>query len=321
MSLGLNSLVTVIVINYNYAQYLRQALESVLRQDHPDVEIIVVDDASTDHSGSVLKEYESRVQVIYQDQNAGACAARNRGLAAAAGAFVKFLDADDWLAPGCLSKQVRASIAFSPQARISVFGDALWVNGEGDALNMKCAAPSDGEADLVWMISNNPLTSCPLHRRRDLELIGGFDPAVLRSQEHDLHLRLLLDGVRFIHHRHVCYSYRQHNAPGRISLRNTEAVGRSVLLASRRHILLAETRLGSPLPMAVRRAFAKHLWRNGREYLRNGARLVAEEFFVYARQIYPKDPAEGRSAYRLLARYLGPRVAESVIKFRFQRGG
>lgn len=90
---------SVIINNYNYARFLRQAAESVLAELDDGDELIVVDDGSTDESREILKEFEGRTKVILQE-NAGQAAALNRGFAHSSGEWVLFLDADDFLLPG-----------------------------------------------------------------------------------------------------------------------------------------------------------------------------------------------------------------------------
>src|SRR3954470_1810603 len=86
--------VSVIIPTYNYARYLPQAIDSALGQTHAPLEVIVVDDGSTDDTPRVLEAYASRIRVIRQ-ANQGAGAARNAGIAAARGEYVAFLDSDD----------------------------------------------------------------------------------------------------------------------------------------------------------------------------------------------------------------------------------
>lgn len=101
------SLVSIIIPCHNSARWLAEALESALAQTWSTVEIIVVDDGSTDGSGAVAQGFAARgVQVVSQP-NQGAAAARNTGLRQARGAYVQFLDADDLLAPDKLERQVR----------------------------------------------------------------------------------------------------------------------------------------------------------------------------------------------------------------------
>ncbi len=98
-------LVSVIIPNYNYARYLPQAIDSVLAQTYPRVEIVVVDDGSRDDSAAVLERYGSQINAIRQ-QNQGVAAARNRGAQASSGEYLAFLDADDYWLPAKLERQM-----------------------------------------------------------------------------------------------------------------------------------------------------------------------------------------------------------------------
>src|SRR5713101_4173715 len=93
-------LVSVIIPSYNHAQFLGQAIESVLAQSYSNFELIVVDDGSTDNTTEVARRY-SPVRYIYQE-NAGLSSARNSGLRQSRGEFLVFLDADDRLLPHAL---------------------------------------------------------------------------------------------------------------------------------------------------------------------------------------------------------------------------
>jgi glycosyltransferase involved in cell wall biosynthesis len=99
------SLVSVIIPNYNYARFLSKAINSVLAQTYPNIEIIVVDDGSTDNSLAILARYEDRVQVLAQ-ANQGVARARNNGVARSSGEYLAFLDADDLWLPAKIEKQV-----------------------------------------------------------------------------------------------------------------------------------------------------------------------------------------------------------------------
>ena len=102
--------VSVITPVYNVETYLRQCLDSVLNQTLRDIEIICVDDGSTDGSAAILEEYaakDSRIKVVKQE-NAGAGAARNAGLSVAKGEWLSILDADDEFSPNMLSEMVEA---------------------------------------------------------------------------------------------------------------------------------------------------------------------------------------------------------------------
>ena len=103
--------VSVIIPVYNVEAYLRQCLDSVVNQTLREIEIICVDDGSTDKSAAILKEYaakDGRIKVLTQS-NTGAGAARNVGIARATGEWITFCDADDWIEPNAIEKMVAAA--------------------------------------------------------------------------------------------------------------------------------------------------------------------------------------------------------------------
>ncbi|MBM6992665.1 MAG: glycosyltransferase family 2 protein [Prevotella sp.] len=106
--------VTILVAVYNTATYLRPCLDSLLRQTLHDIQIICIDDASTDGSLTILREYEAadeRVEIIALPTNHGQAFARNQGLKTARGQYICFLDSDDWMADDCLEKAVKTFVS------------------------------------------------------------------------------------------------------------------------------------------------------------------------------------------------------------------
>jgi len=104
----MREIISVVIPVYNVEAYLRQCLDSVLSQSYSDLQVIVIDDGSTDKSGAICDEYaekDSRILVIHQ-KNGGAAAAKNAGLRAATGTYLSFLDSDDYLEPGAYEYMV-----------------------------------------------------------------------------------------------------------------------------------------------------------------------------------------------------------------------
>lgn len=102
-------LVTAVIPVYNGARYLREAMDSVLAQDYPRLELLVIDDGSTDGSADIVRSYGERVRYHYQP-NAGLSAAQNAGVAHARGTFIAFLDCDDLWVPRKTSLQMDAFV-------------------------------------------------------------------------------------------------------------------------------------------------------------------------------------------------------------------
>ena len=104
----MNSTISVIIPVYNVEKYLTQCLDSVLSQSYSDLQVILIDDGSTDNSGAICDEYaakDPRIIVIHQ-KNAGAAAAKNAGLRIATGKYLSFVDSDDYLEPDAYSHLV-----------------------------------------------------------------------------------------------------------------------------------------------------------------------------------------------------------------------
>lgn len=191
-------LVTVIIPCYNYARFLPEAVASVRAQALEDWELLVVNDGSTDDSLAVawgLAAEEPRMHVIDQP-NAGLSAARNAGLAAAAGALVQFLDADDRLHPEKLALQA-AYLARHPEP------DAVWGSWEFFP-DVQTGGPSHppaslhGAAFLTALLRNNLMpVSAPLLRRTLTDRVGLFETAYTSYEDWQYWIRAALAGARF----------------------------------------------------------------------------------------------------------------------------
>ena len=98
--------ITVIIPVYNVASFLERALKSITEQTYTDLQILLIDDGSTDESGKICDLWakkDDRIQCVHQE-NEGVSAARNHGLELAEGAYIMFLDSDDWVEPDMVEK-------------------------------------------------------------------------------------------------------------------------------------------------------------------------------------------------------------------------
>lgn len=303
-------LVSVVIPNRDQGRFLSAAIDSVLDDPYDPVEVLVVDDGSSDDSASIVRRYGNRVRAFATEGGRGACRARNIGLAAATGRYVKFLDADDYLIAGALAAQV-ARLEERRRPDVSVYGRARWVDEQGMMLRQP-PLPAASMPEAERMILHAPLTSAPLHPIGAVRMVGGFDERVLRGQEYDLHLRMWLAGVTFEELPQDVYAYRQHD-DGRISSRDADpAVARGRLESLLRIISLAKDRHGDPLPAEMRRAFARQLWQLGRRSMQQGVSSTAVNCFEEASRL---DSAvrDGSAVYRIACTALGPVGAERVM--------
>ena len=101
-------MVSIIITNYSYAEYLDQCIKSVLNQTYKDIELIIVDDYSFDESSIIINKWKLRFDFTYiqNKSNKGVAYCRNKGLELSKGNYIKFLDADDYLLPECIEKSV-----------------------------------------------------------------------------------------------------------------------------------------------------------------------------------------------------------------------
>lgn len=182
-------LVSTVIPSYNYAPFLRQAIESVLGQGYPNVEVLVVDDGSTDGSDEIAREYGDRIR-FFQQANQGVSAARNRGIQESRGSLVAFLDADDWWHPEKLERQVPC---FGDPAVGMVYSSIRYVDRDGTPVGEKTGGDSGRVLrDLALMRGPGvPATgSTPVVRRECFERVGLFDTALSTSADWDMWRRI-----------------------------------------------------------------------------------------------------------------------------------
>ena len=210
ISISSSPRVSVVIPAFNVARYISQAVDSVLQQTLESVEIIVVDDGSTDNTRAVLAPYRDRIGYLSQS-HAGVSTARNRGIQAAHGEFVAFLDADDYfLLPSKLAEQIAY---FDPQPELGIVHSGWRVTDENGTVVIDkkpwTHAPS---LDLKnWLLLQPALPSAMMFRRDALVSVGGFDSQLAHLEDVDLALRLSLKGYATTWLEKIAVAYRRHS--------------------------------------------------------------------------------------------------------------
>lgn len=180
-------LISVIIPTYNRLEFLRPAVESVLKQTVGDYELIVIDDGSADGTGEGLKPYRNLLQYIYQE-NRGVSAARNRGLQAARGDWIAFLDSDDYWLPAKLETQLRF-FTENPQAYICQT-EEIWIRHGRRVNPQKKHRKFSGDIFLPSLIRCIVSPSAVMIHREFLNHIGPFDESLPACEDYDLWLRI-----------------------------------------------------------------------------------------------------------------------------------
>lgn len=214
--------VSVVIPTYNYGRFIVEAILSVLSQTRPPSEIIVVDDGSTDETTAVVGGFGARVKYIRED-NAGVCAARNRGVAESSSELIAFLDADDTWEPTNLEKQLAR---FESDEEIGLVHSALreFADETGETIRLHMAGAEDGVAEslLLW---EGPMNVRPggavTVSRKAFDYVGGFDTRMKVGEDWDFGYRVARSfKVGFVAEPLV--NYRIHGAGAHHNVQNME---------------------------------------------------------------------------------------------------
>jgi glycosyltransferase involved in cell wall biosynthesis len=306
-------LVSVVLPTFNRAHSLPRAIHSVLGQSYRNLELIVVDDRSTDDTERIVLEIaaaDSRVRFVRRERNGGAAAARNSGIQQARGELIAFQDSDDeWLA-GKLARQVEALRSAGGDAVLCVTSYLVYQRGPRGASWLlgrdSMVHPDDlPRQALVTFFFTTPTW---LVRTQTLRDLGGFDESLRCWEDWELALRLLSSGkaVMIDEALHI-----QHENAGSVN-RQDVAYGPAM-----RRILEKHSARWRDAPGAL----AEHCFVIGRHEMLYGSPAEARRFFLRAIRLRPSFRKAwlglwlslfGRAPYAILARLRRKRRSEPM---------
>lgn len=206
----MNDLISVIIPVYNVAAYLPECLESVLKQDHENLEVILIDDGSKDDSGIICDRYaarDSRVRVIHQE-NGGAAAAKNAGLRIASGEYLSFVDSDDYLEPNVYGYMLQVLQTSGADAAQFAFRD-VYRNRTEDQIEHRGGSVLTGEEYLIrftkdWTCA---LLWNKLYKRKLFD--GVFFEEGHKIDDEYFTYRGFLGDCRIVYDDRIVYNYRK----------------------------------------------------------------------------------------------------------------
>jgi len=298
-------LISIIIPCFNSEDYISECIESVLSQNYNNLEIIVVDDGSTDDSINIVRAYKN--VNLYIQKNSGACVARNLGLAKSKGKYVKFLDSDDFLEPDTINKQVFLAEQLSDNE--IVYGDYyLFKNYQKTYVDVRLEESNQ----TALLILRDILTSTPLHRKWMLDKIGGFDERFKNGQEWNLHVRLSSEGFLFHHQKLAIYNYRIHQSVNRITI--IKANDRNRWLNAARQLEMTQERLGSNYSGDIETAFAKRYLAVARKLYRLGERNEFHKYLKIAQSLTTQNSVLFGRKYNIACKLVGFRNTERLLQ-------
>lgn len=191
---------SVIIPTYNRAEQVCEAIDNVFQQTYKRIELIVVDDGSTDNTPQRLREYGKRISVVTQS-NAGPAVARNRGLAVARGEIIAFQDSDDLWKPTKLEQQIAMLERAGKDVPCCICNASFGVVKGTELTSFKIADIEPVHEQGLWMNPSEVLATRFLLfnqvvaiRRQAIEKAGGFDESLKYLEDYDLPLRLAAEG-------------------------------------------------------------------------------------------------------------------------------
>ena len=306
-------LVSILIPCFNGARWVSQAIESALAQTWRDCEVIVVDDGSTDTSLEQIKRFGDRIRCESQS-NQGSNPTRNRLLALARGSWLQYLDADDHLLPDKIERQAEEVTA---REDVDVIYGPVTLEFADDGAVRRELLPIPEPRDL-WVLLARwylPQTGAPLWRKQAIVDVGGWTPTQAACQEHELYLRLLMAGKRFVYSDANGAVYRQWSEAtlwkkdqGRTRRLRLDIEDRIEMFLHSRGELTEDRRWAINM---ARFEMARLAWHDDREHAMSIVRAIERSDGKFR-----PAGAAAPASYRLMYRMLGFAAAESAAGWR-----
>jgi glycosyltransferase involved in cell wall biosynthesis len=295
------SKVSVIILTYNRARYLRRAVRSVLSQTYQDFEVVVVDDASTDETPEVVRGFQDpRIRYFRHDTNRGESGSRNTGIQYSVGEYVAFLDDDDAWLPQKLAMQVKL-LDTSPIEVGAVYTSFFEIEADTEKVLGSWIAQKRGNV-LRELTQQNwiGVPSTVVLRRRCFDSVGLFDEQIVFGPDYDMWIRIA---------EHYKFEYIKEPLALRSVNNNRMSTNHALVLKGKESILKKHADFLS----LDRKAYGSHLFHLGVFYCYNGQMRAGRATLLQAIRI---DPFDMRTYYNIALSLLGAGKFKKVKTFR-----
>ncbi len=304
-------LVSVIIPCFNAERWIAETIDSCLKQTYPYIEIIVIDDFSTDLSMEIVKSYGDKIIWEHLRENKGGSYARNRGFALSKGEYIQFLDADDLILPEKIERQI--NFLEETQADV-VYGDWRYQGHQSNGVIFLDEIEKPGtQTDILQSLLENWWTAVAslFYRRTAVEKSGGWDESFSAAQDRDFFISVVMSNVKIVY-QPGCYSiYRRY---GNVTV-STASKPRWVenhckVLQKVEKRLLLENR---EIPINYRRALAEGYFELARDYMY----IDYEQYLRFLNKSLALCPdfkhKSERKIYSLVQDILGFRFSEKIV--------
>lgn len=300
--------ISILIPCFNAEQWVGEAIESALGQTYPYKEVIVVDDGSSDGSLDVIRSFGDRIR-WETGPNRGGNVARNRLLELAQGEWVQYLDADDYLLPDKIERQVTS---VDEEADVVYGPSIMQYHEDGVVRRTELPIPEPHDPWRLLALWKLPQTGSPLWRKQAILDVGGWDEKRRVCQEHDLYLRLLEAGKRFKYVNATGAVYRQWSEQTVCRVDKPRTYGGRIEIMRRAEDFLERTGQMTPLRReAFNAAYlecSRIIWTFDRQW----AREIMEHVEKSNHGTYRPDRGQVPALYVWLYRFFGFEAAEQV---------
>lgn len=305
--------ISVVIPCFNSGRWLASAIDSVLEQGLPDVEIIVVNDGSTDDTQEVAEKYFDKIVIVNQE-NSGVSSARRVGVRHARGDYIKFLDSDDRLSLGSLALFLEIANNFPGEALI---GKAVAISDfdnifNEDAYGLPCKFShlellprefllTQATQFGMWFLPRG-VVNCDKFYNRDINL----------GEEYTFCIEVIKSGVVVRYCDEIVCKVRVHNSPERLSRTKNELdhLKQAGLILEAANFIRDEMEGASSKSLLY---ISKLCWVRARDCLRIDCPIAADAYLRVAKDVYPDIRPVGSFVYRFLCRFLGPGITEAFL--------
>lgn len=296
-------LVSIVIPVYNHAEYIGEAINSVLAQDYHEIELIVINDGSTDNTKDVLDKYSDKVTIIYQD-NIGQAATLNKGWSIASGDILAYLSSDDTILPAAVSRAVDTLLN---DDTLSVVYPDFYLLDPYSRIVRKVTTPEFEYAKMLTHVSC-PIGPGAFFRKEAFVKSGDWDCSLRQMPDYDFWLRMGLHG-RIARIPEVLAGFRVHEGSQTYSVTNEACANEPVIIIQK---LFDENAENSILKRLQKKALSSAYMVSSQLHIRSGRIMKGMRYFMKSVSLSPINGFSFRSL-RILFNALFNRIGHRLL--------